>query len=65
MTNTTNNGLSKLCYCQSIRHARAAVKALEAAGYAARTDASGNIFVDNPSDAAWSIAQGAITSLKK
>ena len=56
MTNT----LSKLCFCQSGRHARAAVKALEGAGYAARTDPEGNVYVDNPTDAAFAIANAAI-----
>jgi hypothetical protein len=56
----TNTPLSKLCYCQSARHARAAVRALENAGYAARTDASGYVFVDNPTEAASGIASAAI-----
>ncbi len=63
MTNTTK-ALSKLCYCQSNRHARAAVKALEAAGYAARADSDGNIFADNPSDAAYAIAAAAIKAVR-
>lgn len=53
-------GLSKLCYCQSARHARAAVRALERAGHAARTDASGYIFVDSPTESAHAIATRAI-----
>jgi rhodanese-related sulfurtransferase len=52
--------LSKLCYCQSARHARAAVRALETAGYAARTDSSGYVFVDSPTDAALAISRAAI-----
>ena len=61
---TTNNTktLSKLCYCQSARHARAAVRALEQAGYAARTDA-GYIYADNSTDAAFEVAQAAIKKL--
>ena len=53
----TNGTLSKLCYCQSARHARATVKALEAAGFSARADADGNIF-STGGDAAWRVAQG-------
>ncbi len=48
--------LTKLCYCQSARHARAVVKALEAAGYAARADRDGNIFATG-GDAAFLIAK--------
>lgn len=57
MSNVTNGTLPKLCYCQSARHARATVKALEAAGFSARADAVGNIF-STGGDAAWLIAQG-------
>jgi hypothetical protein len=63
MMNNTNS-LTKLCYCQSMRHARAAVKALEAAGYAARTDKDGYIYADNASDTAWSIANAAIKAVR-
>ena len=56
--------LSKLCYCQSARHARAAVKALEAAGYAARTDPDGYVYVDNPTDMAFEIANAAIKATR-
>jgi hypothetical protein len=56
--------LHKLCYCQSTRHARVAVKALEAAGYAARTDPSGYIFVDRASDDAFNIANTAIKAAR-
>ncbi len=52
--------LSKLCYCQSTRAARVAVRALEHAGYAARADSSGYVFVDRPTDAAFAIASAAI-----
>jgi hypothetical protein len=62
MTNTYKT-LSKLCYCQSARHARAAVRALESAGYAARADASGYVFVDNPTEAALEIANAAIKAV--
>lgn len=58
------NTLSKLCYCQSIRHARAAVKALKVAGYAARTDASGYILVDRVCSAASEIASAAIKAVR-
>ena len=60
----TNKALSKLCYCQSIKHARAAVKALEAAGYTASTDASGYVYADSTSDAAFAIARNARFNLK-
>ncbi len=52
--------LSRLCYCSSAKGARAAVKALEAAGYAARADADGRIYVDSPTDTAFSVANEAI-----
>lgn len=58
-----SDALTKLCYCQSARHARAAVKALEAAGYAARTDASGYIFATG-GDAAFAVAQAAIKAVR-
>ncbi len=61
MTVTDNRGpLAKLCYCQSARHARAAVRALEAAGYAARTDVSGYIFASVVSEASLAVANAAI-----
>jgi rhodanese-related sulfurtransferase len=37
---------TKLCYCQSSKHARAAVKALQLAGYTASTDKTGYIYCD-------------------
>lgn len=61
---TSGSMLSKLCYCQSSRHARAAVKALEEAGYAARTDRDGYIYVDSPSDVAHAVANAAIKAVR-
>jgi hypothetical protein len=61
MDNTnTMKSLFKLCFCQSIKHARRAVKALEATGHVARTDASGNIWINDPTEKAFKIAQEAI-----
>lgn len=58
MTNT------KLCYCQSARHARAAVAALVSAGIHARSDKSGYIFVNSADDRALSIANSAIKACR-
>lgn len=52
--------LQKLCYCASAKHARAAVRALEQAGYAARTDPTGYIYADSVTDAAHDVAADAI-----
>lgn len=62
MANTTTT--AKLCYCQSIKHARAAVKALIAAGFEASTDRSGYIFSSDVSDRARAIADAAIRATK-
>lgn len=59
-----NKPLAKLGYCQSARHARAAVKALEAAGYAARTDATGYIYCDSVGENAHAVANAAIKALR-
>lgn len=54
---SNQKALSKLCYCQSARHARAVVKALLSAGFVAYSSREGQIYVDDPSDAALAIAK--------
>lgn len=58
------NDLKKLCYCQSSRSARAAVRALEAAGYSARNDVNGYIYANATTDATFAIATAAIAEVK-
>lgn len=62
-TNATKT-LLKLCYCQSARHSRAAVRALEHAGYAARTDITGYIYCYPVTESAQMIVDEAIKCLK-
>jgi hypothetical protein len=57
MTNT----LPKLCYCQSTRHGRAVVRALEAAGHAARYDAASGYVYATGGDAALAITTAVRT----
>ena len=56
--------LSKLCYCQSIKHARAAVKALQAAGYKAIAGKDGYVYTDRVCTAAADIVCAAIKAVR-